>query len=128
MGGILEYKGFYAIQNKTGSNRALRVGGTVVFRTGGWKARLERDNRPPIPISPLSPKFVLVVTAPTGNVTKQIDEVELEEYRDEHPSHEYYEVLFSVRNEDGSSSDDEPPPRILVAHPNGQSAGEESPA
>lgn len=124
MGGILEYKDFYAIQNKTGSNRALRVGGTVVFRTGGWKARLERDHGPPIPISPLSPAFVLVVTPPSGNVTDQLDEVELEEYREENPGHEYYEVLFSVRDDKGNSLDEQQPPRLRVQHPNGESPDE----
>jgi len=123
MGGVYEYKEFYAIQNKTGSNRALRVGGKVAFRSGDWKARLERDDGPPIPISPLSPKFVLVLTPPREH-TKQIDEVTLEEYREENPPHEYYEVVFSVRNEDGSLTDDEPPPSLLVEHPNGPSPGQ----
>ncbi len=121
MAGVYEYRDFYARQNTTGSNRALRIGGTVAFRSGGWKARLERDEGPPIPTSPLSPKFVLVLTPARGSTTKQIEEVRLEEYREENPSHEYYEVLFSVRNEDGSHTDDEPPPRLLVEHPNGPS-------
>ena len=117
MGGIYEYKGFYAIQPTFGSDRALRIGGTVVFRNGGWKARLERDDSGPIPISPHSPRFSLVVTEPTDGATDQLDEVELKEYRDEKPSHEFYEVTFNVRTPKGSPTDDEPPPRLLVEHP-----------
>ena len=118
MGGIYEYKDFYAIQPTFGPDRALRIGGTVVFRSGGWKARLKRDESGPIPISPHSPRFSLVVTKPTDGATDQLEEVKLDEYRDENPSHEFLTmVLFNVRDEEGNPTDYEPPPRLLLEHP-----------
>jgi len=112
---IFEYKDFKATQNTTGDDRGLHITGTIRFRRGKWEGRIERDTRPPIGISPLSPKFRIVVKG--GGSTAAIHDVDVA-YNEEHHSHVYVEVLFSeVTNEDGSPIDDEPPPRLRVEHP-----------
>jgi hypothetical protein len=121
MGGIYEFKDFRATQNTTGDDRRLHITGTITFRSGGWKARLERDSSGPIPISPHSPKFLIVLTPPPGGVaTDALTDVSVE-YHEEHASHQYYEALLRLRNEDGSEPTDEPePPRLRVEHPDAQ--------
>jgi len=124
MGKVHAYKDFYAVCNhmpgSSDRGRLFRVGGTITFATDGWDARLERKDNQPVPISPLSLQLELVLSEPSGAIDVLTD-VELPEYREENPAHEYYEVVFSVRNADGSASAEEPPPTTRAEHANGKS-------
>ena len=113
MQGVHEYKDFYASHDHMpGSDRTLRVTGTVVFRTGGWSACLEETDGN----TGINPKMLvlnLVITPPEeGAVTTDaLTPVEVEWSVDD-PQIEYEQVEFRV-----VGSDDDPPPVIDVVHP-----------
>jgi hypothetical protein len=110
--GIHEYDGFYAYCDDMpgGSNKDLRVGGTVVFQTRGWSVRLER-RKGNTGINPLLLHLNLVFEAPADNVAQAITPVELEEWRIEDPQLEYEQVEFHM-----VGCDDDPPPVLRVTH------------
>jgi hypothetical protein len=118
MPGVMSYEGFYAIHDDMpGGDRALRVGGTVVFRTGGWSAKLRpHEKKGPTGINPYIFYVDLVLTPPaegTG-VTQALERFDLPELRVEHATLEYQEVHFIVVG----SSEEEPRPETLeVEHP-----------
>ena len=116
MEGVESYEGFYAIHDHMpGSDRALRVGGTVVFRTGSWAAELRtRESSGNTGINPFILRLDLVITPPPegAGVTQEITPVDLPEYRLEDPAIDYHEVHFAV-----VGTDDEPPERLIIQHP-----------
>ena len=114
MTGVERYEDFYAIHDHMpGSSRALRVGGTVVFTTGGWQAALrEHQKSGPTGINPFILYVDLVLTPPDGPATQALTPVALDELRLEDPSLEYQEVHFKV-----VGTEDEPPERLDIEHP-----------
>lgn len=116
MQGVHEHESFFAICNHMpGADRALRVGGTVVFRTGGWSAKLrEHERKEPTGINPFILYLDLVIDPPAEGmaVPEVLTPVELDEFRVEDPALEYQEVHFIV-----VGTEDEPPERVEVEHP-----------
>lgn len=116
MAGVESYEGFYAIHDHMpGSDRALRVGGTVIFRTGSWSAELRPHQRSGnTGINPFILYLELVIAPPlegTG-VTQVLTPLELPEYRLYDSPLDYKEVHFMV-----VGTDDEPPEPLIVQHP-----------
>ena len=118
MSAVHEYQDFYAIHNhQPGSDRALRVGGTVVFRTGGWAAELHAHERGGTGgINPTLLELDLVLTAPPEGdaVPEVLTPVELAEFRLENPAIEHTQVYFHLV---GGDDAEDPPPPIDVEHP-----------
>jgi len=116
MEGVISYEGFYAIHDHMpGSDGALRIGGTAVFRTGGWTAELRlHDKRGPTGINPFILYLDLVMAPPPDDqsVTQEVTPFDLPEFRLEDPELEYQEVHVSVVN-----SEDAPPETLKVQHP-----------
>jgi len=116
MSGVQDYEGFYAIHNHMpGGDHALRVGGTVVFSTGGWSAALRaHESDGPTGINPFILYLELVLEPPgeSTNVPQALTPVPLEEFKLEQPTLEYREVQFII-----VGSDDEAPDRLQVEHP-----------
>ena len=113
--GVHEYQDFYAIcDHMPGATRSLRVGGTVVFRTSGWSARLERHQKAgPTGINPFILYVDLIITPPKGGtVTKALTPVQLDELPINEPELEYLEVQFVVLG-----ADDDAPRPLEVEHP-----------
>lgn len=110
MAEIRGYKEFYAICNHMqGSERALRVGGTVTLSTGGGSAKL--GNPKSGGINPDLLELDLTVT-PGQAGPDVISDVKIEEFCDENPSTEFKEVYFHLVDRD-----EEPPQAIEVEHP-----------
>jgi hypothetical protein len=65
MAGVMSYEDFYAIHDHMpGADGALRVGGTVVFRTGGWSAQLRlHEKQRPTGINPFILYVDLIITS-----------------------------------------------------------------
>jgi hypothetical protein len=116
MAGVMSYEDFYAIHDHMpGADGALRVGGTLVFRTGGWSAQLRlHEKQRPTGINPFILYVDLIITPPpTGSAVPQVlTPVELPELRLENVSLEYQEVQFKV-----VGADEEPPEKLEVQHP-----------
>ena len=113
MNGVDEYRKFYAICNHPPlGDHAIRVGGTVCFRTSGWEAHLQ-PTRGNVGINPTMLHLDLVITAPDPGegIQEVITCSELDEWRANTPTIEYTEVEFHVRG-----SGDEPPPILSVEH------------
>lgn len=115
MPGSVEYKDFYASCNDMpGADQVFRTGGTVVFPTSGWSARIGRHEQHGTgPINPLLLELDLTVTEP-GNGDEVLDVItplELEEYRIEDPAIEYQQVVFHL-----IGRDEEGPGTIEVVH------------
>lgn len=112
MADVIEYKDFYANCNHMpGSDRALRVGGTVVCRGGGWTASLRPHERSgPPPISPLTLELDLVLTEPESG-TDALTPIEVEEYKVDDPAHDYNDVYIFGDGEHGDG-----PGGIAVVH------------
>jgi hypothetical protein len=107
------YEDFYASHDHMpGSDRALKVTGTVVFRTGGCTAELrEHEGNPGI--NPLMLTLDLVLTAPPeGTAVPEVLTPVSVEWSVDDPPTEYRQVQFKV-----VGTDDEPPPVIDVEHP-----------
>jgi hypothetical protein len=110
MQGVQAYEGFYAnCDHMPGAERVLRVGGTVVFRTTGWSARLKRTEGN-TGSNPFMLHLDLVLTPPEDG-GDALTPYELEEWTEAPPTSEYDEVEFHV-----VGSDDEPPPILKVEH------------
>jgi hypothetical protein len=113
MKGVHAYEDFYAnCDHMPGAERALRIGGRIVFRTTGWSARLE----PTEGNDGINPKMLhldLVFTPPEegSGQTDVLTPYDLEEWPSAPPAAEYDEVEFHVRG-----SDDDPPPVLKVVH------------
>jgi hypothetical protein len=87
-----EYQDFYAIcDHMPGAERVLRVGGKVMCPETGWSAHL-------------------VLTRPKGGAAEVMTLVDIDEWRQQPPAHEYEQVEFH-------RSDAKPPPIISVEHP-----------
>lgn len=113
MQGVHAYEDFYASHNHMpGSSGALRVTGTVVFRTSGWSCSL-RETEGNTGINPMMLGLDLILTEPSPDtvVTDVLTPCPVEWSVDD-PSIEYEQVQFTVRG-----SDDEPPPILDVEHP-----------
>jgi hypothetical protein len=111
--GVHAYEDFYASHNHMpGSDRALRVTGTVVFVTGGWSCEL-RETEGNTGINPEMLSLDLVITPPADGVAvpEVLTPVQVEWSIDD-PQTEYRQVQFRV-----VGTDDEPPPVIDVQHP-----------
>lgn len=118
MPAVHAYKDFYAIHDHMRGPRdgPLRVGGTVVFRHGGWSARLrphEPKDKEPIPFNPKILYLDLVLTPPNGSGTSAITDVELEECGVAVAGYDYDEVHFILVG----GQDDVPPDPLDVEHP-----------
>ncbi len=114
MQGVHAYEDFYASHDHMpGSDRTLRVTGTVVFRTGGWSACLQ-PTEGNTAINPQMLSLNLVITPPDeGAVTTDaLTPVDVQWSVDD-PQTEYEQVQFRVLG----SPDDDPPPVIDVVHP-----------
>lgn len=109
-----EYKNFYAIcSHSPVGEHALRVGGTVCFRTSGWSATLEQtEGNTGINPFLLHLDIVMIPPDPATPVQEVITCQELPEWQVAEPAIEYTELEFHVRG-----SDDPPPPVIPVQHP-----------
>jgi hypothetical protein len=111
MQGVHAYEGFYAnCDHMPGAERVLRVGGTVVFRTMGWSAKLERTEGN-TGINPLMLHLDLVLAPPANGSGDALTPYPLEEWTEAPPAAEYEEVEFHVQG-----SDDDPPPILKVEH------------
>lgn len=112
---IDHYEDFYAnCDDMPGADRVLRVGGVVVFRTGGYAAELSQhvwDGSPPI--NPLSLHLDLVVTGPGSGtaVAEVLSPVKVEELVIADPQFEYDEIVFVM-----VGTEDDPPPPCKVVH------------
>jgi hypothetical protein len=91
----------------------VRVGGTVVFCTSGWSARLRRREGPP-GIDPFVLELELVIDPPPSDamVLQVLTPIELGELRVPNPPHEYREIRFTV-----VGSEDAPPEQLEVQQP-----------
>ncbi len=109
---IHEYKDFYAFQNEMPPEKhPLRVGGTVVFSSDDYSARLEeRGENSGFNTSILH--LDLVVTPPGGGAADVITDFPLPELVIDEPAFRYEEVEFHLVGIDG-----DPPPRIPVERP-----------
>jgi hypothetical protein len=114
---ILGYEDFYAIHDQQpgpDGTRPLRVGGTVIFPTPGYSARLERFEGNP-GINPMILPLVLVVRRPDQETQPEVvTPVEIPEFTVDARPGQYTEVHFRL---DGGDPDDEPPPVIPVQTP-----------
>jgi hypothetical protein len=109
--GVHAYEGFYAnCDHMPGAERAIRVGGTVVFRTTGWSASLKRTEGN-TGINPHMLHLDLVLVPPDGGGGEAITSYELPEWKEAPPAAEYDEVEFHVQG-----SDDDRPPILKVVH------------
>jgi hypothetical protein len=105
-----EYQDFYAIcDHMPGAERVLRVGGKVMCPETGWSAHLE-PTQGNTGINPLLLHLDLVLTRPKGGAAEVMTLVDIDEWRQQPPAHEYEQVEFH-------RSDAKPPPIISVEHP-----------
>ncbi|MEA2190483.1 MAG: hypothetical protein QOI73_604 [Solirubrobacteraceae bacterium] len=121
MQGVQAYEDFFASHDHMpGGERALRVSGTVVFRTSGWSAFLETTEGN-VGINPEILGLDLVLTPPQeGAVTTHEPTPDEVEWSIDYPADpaaqaivsEYSQVQFRV-----VGSEDDPPPVLDVAHP-----------
>jgi len=118
MSHIYKYEDFYAtcdhLPGPDTSEARIRVGGTVVFRGGGYAAKLsaaEPNGAPPF--NPLTLHLDLTITAPTSGGTSEIKPVELAEFVESPPAFEYTQVHFRL----AGAPDDTAPPIVEVGHP-----------
>lgn len=114
MSGVHEYEDFRAnCDHMPGRGRKLKVGGTVVFRQGGWSARLEaREGNQGINDKLLHLNLVI---DPAEYGPDLITHFPLDEYQIDDPPIEYDQVEFHV-----VGSDDDPPEILEVEHPTRQ--------
>jgi hypothetical protein len=109
--GVYEYQELFAnCDHMPGADRAIRVGGTVVFRTGGWSADL-RESKDQPGINQFILHLDLVLDPPEGAVTEVLTPVELPQFQIDDPEIEYEEVHFKV-----VGSEDKPPDPVTVVH------------
>jgi hypothetical protein len=111
--GVTSYEGFYATHDRTPGDGALRVGGTVVFCTSGWSAKLRRPEGPPR-IDPFVLELELVIDPPPSDarLLQVLTPIELEELRAPDPTPKYREIHFTV-----VGSEDDPPGKLDVLRP-----------
>jgi hypothetical protein len=116
MPGAVEYKDFYAsCDDMEGADHVFRTGGTLVFPTSGWSARIGPHRQHGTgPINPRLLELDLTVTEPGDGdeVLDVITPLELKEYRIEDPAIEYQQVHFHLVGRD----DEEGPGTIEVVH------------
>jgi hypothetical protein len=111
MQGVHAYEDFYAnCDHMPGAERALRVGGRIIFRTTGWSARLE-PTQGNVGINPDMLHLDLVLTSPEGASGDALTPFDLEPWTAAPPAREYDEVEFHVRG-----TDDDAPPVLKVEH------------
>lgn len=113
MEGVHAYEDFYASHNHMpGSDRTMRVTGTVVFLTGGWSCEL-RPTEGNTGINPQMLSLDLVLQSPPeGSAVPEVLTPCAVEWSVDDPPIEYQQVQFRV-----IGTDDEPPPVIDVDHP-----------
>jgi hypothetical protein len=111
---IHAYEDFYASHDHTpGSERTLRVGGRVVFRSGGWGCRLRKtEGNTGINDRMLALDLVLDPPPEGAATTDALTPCEVEWSADDPPI-EYAQVEFRLVG----GEDDEPPPVLDVEHP-----------
>jgi hypothetical protein len=113
MQAVSTYEDFHASHNHMpGSDRAMGVTGTVVFRTGGWSCRLEAVEGN-TGINPEMLRLNLILDGPSGSAgeTDVLTPCPVE-WSVPDPAIEYQHVEFRV-----IGTDDAPPETIPVDHP-----------
>jgi hypothetical protein len=111
--GVDHYEDFYASHNHMpGSDRAIKVTGTVVFRTGGYSAKLcPKEGNTGINPQMLALELEIDPPSEGAPTTDALTPVAVEWSADDPPI-EYQQVQFFV-----VGTDDEPPPVLGVEHP-----------
>ena len=116
MQGVHAYKDFFASHNHMpGSDRALRVSGTVVFATSGWSCSL-CPTEGNTGINPMMLSLdLLLMEPPPGTAVSEVLTPCPVEWSVVDPAIDYQQVQFRVLTV--RASDDEPPPVLEVVHP-----------